>query len=204
MVGGVNPANLPRPRDTRGTTADDPIVVEEEPSSSQHPSIGKRPVRPGPSDPSQLPRPTSEQILGSLLQQKNVFPVVVSLLRLLAPGAPSLASVPPPHPYPQQAPPSHSTSSFWTRSQSPEQAAGTTASPLSASTSAPPLKRRKLNSVPAGAADWDVPYPFQEGQGPENYRLSWERERGKQLLADLVQLVKSAAQKAATKTWYQQ
>ncbi len=204
MVGVVNPANLPRPRDTRGTTADDPIVVEEEPSLPQHPSIGKRPVRPGPSDPSQLPRPTSEQILGSLLQQKNVFPVVVSLLRLLAPGAPSLASVPPPYLYPQQAPPSHSTSSFWTRSQSPEQAAGTTASPLSASTSAPPLKRRKLNSVPAGAADWDVPYPFQEGQGPENYRLTWERERGKQLLADLVQLVKGAAQKAATKTWYQQ
>ncbi len=195
MVGGVNPANLPRPRDTRGTTAEDPIVVEEEPSLPQHPSIGKRPVRPGPSDPSQLPRPTSEQILGSLLQQKNVFPVVVSLLRLLAPGAPSLASVPPTYPYPQQAPPTHSTPSFWSRSQSPEQAAGA---------SAPPLKRRKLNSVPAGAADWDVPYPFQEGQGPENYRITWERERGKQLLADLVQLVKGAAQKAATKTWYQQ
>ncbi|KAI0719262.1 hypothetical protein C8T65DRAFT_636112 [Cerioporus squamosus] len=167
MVGGVNPANLPKPRDTRGTTAEDPIVVEEEPSLPQQPSIGKRPVRPGP-----------EQILGSLLQQKNVFPVVVSLLRLLAPGAPSLASVPPSHPYypyPQQYTPPQTTPSFWTRSQSPEQ-----------------------------AADWDVPYPFQEGQGPENYRTNWERERSKQLLADLVQLVKGAAQKAATKTWYQQ
>ncbi|RPD60063.1 hypothetical protein L226DRAFT_486633, partial [Lentinus tigrinus ALCF2SS1-7] len=208
MVGGVNPANLPKPRDTRGTTAEDPIVVEEEPSLPQQPSIGKRPVWPGQTDPSQLPRPTSEQILGSLLRQKNVFPVVVSLLRLLAPGAPSLASVPPnypyypyPYPYPYQVTPASSAPASWTRSQSPEQASlgGT-----SAGVSAPPLKRRKLNSVPAGAADWDVPYPFEEGQGPENYRMNWERERSKQLLADLVQLVKGAAQKAATKTWYQQ
>ncbi|OBZ72226.1 hypothetical protein A0H81_07941 [Grifola frondosa] len=66
---------------------------------------------------------------------------------------------------------------------------------------APPLKRRKLSSVPAGAADWDVPYPFQAGQGPENYYTNWERERGKQLLADLVQLVQNAAKKAATKAY---
>ena len=203
MVGGVNPAKLPKPRDARGTTAEDPIVVEEEPSLPQQPSIGKRPVRAGPADPSQLPHPTSEQILGSLLQQKNVFPVVVSLLRLLAPGAPSLAAVPPNYPsYPYSSYGSSVASApSWTRSQSPEQTAG--AAP-SAGVSAPPLKRRKLNSVPAGAADWDVPYPFQEGQGPENYRTNWERERSKQLLADLVHLVKGAAQKAATKTWYQQ
>ena len=91
MVGGVNPANLPKMRHARGTTAENPIVVEEEPTLPQQPSIGKRPVRPGPSDPSQLPRPSSEQILGTLLQQKNILPVVVSLLRLLVPGAPSLA-----------------------------------------------------------------------------------------------------------------
>ena len=63
-----------------------------------------RRARLGPSDASQLPRPTSEQILGTLLQQKNIFPVVVvSLLRFLVPGAPSLASESlncPVYPYP--------------------------------------------------------------------------------------------------------
>ncbi|KAI0707373.1 hypothetical protein C8Q76DRAFT_590694, partial [Earliella scabrosa] len=188
MVGGVNPANLSKARHTRGTTAENPIVVDDEPSPQ--PFIGKRPPCSGPSDPSQLPRPTSEQIIGSLLQQKNVLPVVISLLRLLVPGAPSL-SQPFPHPYP----PSQSPSAFSTRSQSPEAAFGN---------SAPPLKRRRLNSVPAGAGDWDVPYPFQDGQGPENYRTNWENDRGKQLLADLVQLVQGAARKAAAKAWTQQ
>ncbi|KAI0749364.1 hypothetical protein C8Q80DRAFT_1055806, partial [Daedaleopsis nitida] len=189
MVGGVNPANLSKQRYTRGTTAQNPIVVEDEP---QQPSIGKRALRSGLSESSQLPRPTSEQILGTLLQQKNVFPVVVSLLRLLVPGAPSLAPTPP-----NLAPLSLL---FDSRSQSPE----SSSSSLSTSLSAPPLKRRRLNSVPAGAGDWDVPYPFQEGQGPEHYRSTWERERGKQVLADLVQLVRGAAHKAAAKAWYQQ
>ncbi|EJF64967.1 hypothetical protein DICSQDRAFT_52824, partial [Dichomitus squalens LYAD-421 SS1] len=213
MVGGVNPANLSKTRYTRGTTAENPIVVEDEPTAQQ-PSIGKRPIRPGPSDPSDLPRPTSEQILGTLLQQKNILPVVISLLRLLVPRAPSLASAPPSHPFytyshaPATAsrPPRSQLPSFGaqtsaqTRSRSPEQ----TSSHHSHGFTAPPPKRRKLNSVPAGAGDWDVPYPFQEGQGPENYRSTWERERGKQLLADLVQLVRGAAQKAATKAWYEQ
>ncbi|TBU48872.1 hypothetical protein BD309DRAFT_853057, partial [Dichomitus squalens] len=214
MVGGVNPANLSKTRYTRGTTAENPIVVEDEPTLAQQPSIGKRPIRPGPSDPSDLPRPTSEQILGTLLQQKNILPVVISLLRLLVPGAPSLASAPPSHPFytyshapatasrspRSQLPSFGAQTSAQTRSRSPEQ----TNSHHSHGFTAPPPKRRKLNSVPAGAGDWDVPYPFQEGQGPENYRSTWERERGKQLLADLVQLVRGAAQKAATKAWYEQ
>ncbi|KAI1797139.1 hypothetical protein LXA43DRAFT_969161 [Ganoderma leucocontextum] len=214
MVGGINPANLAKTHQTRGTTVENPIVVEDEPMLPHQPSIGKRPSRPGPSDPSQLPRPTSEQILGTLLQQKNIFPVVVSLLRLLVPSAPSLASMSPsfpPYPYPHvptpgfQTPYAHAPSSAFrswtqTRSQSPQ----TPDSRQSPSLSVPPLKRRKLNSVPAGAGDWDVPYPFQDGHGPDNYRTNWERERGKRLLADLVQLVQGAAQKAATKAWYQQ
>ncbi|KAM5535953.1 hypothetical protein V8D89_010393 [Ganoderma adspersum] len=215
MVGGVNPANLAKTLQTRGTTAENPIVVEDEPMLAQQPSIGRRPIRPGPSDASQLPRPTSEQILGTLLQQKNIFPVVVSLLRFLVPGAPSLASESPNYPiypYPHATTAAFQTpfsstpwsafqSSTQSRSQSPQHTPDSRQSP---SFSAPPLKRRKLNSVPAGAGDWDVPYPFQDGHGPDNYRTNWERERGKRLLADLVQLVQGAAQKAATKAWYQQ
>ncbi|KAI9060665.1 hypothetical protein FKP32DRAFT_1527206, partial [Trametes sanguinea] len=204
MVGGVNPANLAKVRHTRGATAENPIVVEDEPEIQPQPSIGKRPIHPSPSDPAQLPQPSAEQILATLLKQKNIFPVVVSLLRLLAPGAPSLASVPHgypqyPYPYPYPAPQPQS----FARSQTPSQSSASDSRP-STSSGAPPLKRRKLNSVPAGAADWDVPYPFQEGQGPENYRASWEQARGKQLLKDLVQLVQNAAKKAATKAWYTQ
>ncbi|CDO73726.1 hypothetical protein BN946_scf185015.g54 [Trametes cinnabarina] len=186
MVGGVNPANLARVRHTRGTTAENPIVVEDEPEIQPQPSIGKSPVQPSPLDPSQLPKPTAEQILGTLLKQKNIFPVLVSLLRLLAPGAPSLASVPPgypyyPYPYPYAAPyaPPESRAQPLARSQTPSQSSASDSRP-STSSGAPPLKRRKLNSVPAGAADWDVPYPFQEGQA-----------RGI-----------NAARKAATKAWY--
>ncbi|KAI8980171.1 hypothetical protein BD414DRAFT_383779, partial [Trametes punicea] len=204
MVGGVNPANLSKTRQTRGTTVDNPIVVEEEQEIPPQPSIGKRPTYPSPSDPSQLPRPTSEQILATLLKQKNIFPVVVSLLRLLAPHAPSLAPVPPGYPhysYPYYYP--MPVSQPQSRGQTPSQSSGSESRP-SSSSGAPPLKRRKLNSVPAGAADWDVPYPFEEGQGPENYRAQWEQARGKQLLKDLVQLVQNAARKAATKAWYRQ
>ena len=215
MVGGVNPANLAKTLQTRGTTAENPIVVEDEPTLAQQPFIGRRPTRLGPSDASQLPRPTSEQILGTLLQQKNIFPVVVSLLRFLVPGAPSLTSESlnyPVYPYPHASTTAFQTpfsstpwsafrSSSQSRSQSPQHNTDSRQSP---GFSAPPLKRRKLNSVPAGAGDWDVPYPFQDGHGPDNYRTNWERERGKRLLADLVQLVQGAAQKAATKAWYQQ
>ena len=67
----------------------------------------------------------------------------------------------------------------------------------------PPSKKRKLDRVPAGAADWDVPYPFQEGDGPDEYHKTWERERPKHLIAQLVKLVKMAARKAATKNYLQ-
>ncbi|KAH9960830.1 hypothetical protein BC827DRAFT_1103965, partial [Russula dissimulans] len=63
---------------------------------------------------------------------------------------------------------------------------------------------RRLNSVPAGAADWDVPYPFQQGEGPNQYRLHWEKERLKQLLSQLAVLIKCAKRSAATRTYLQQ
>ncbi|KAH9945454.1 uncharacterized protein BXZ73DRAFT_20271, partial [Epithele typhae] len=195
MVSGVNPANLSKARRTRGTTAQNPIVVEDEPM--RQPFIGRHPTKAGSLDPSSLPRPTSEQILGSLLQQKNVLPVIISLLRLLSPGA--LAGTPsPPSSTPSYTPPGPPPQGSFFRS-APFQGYYPPAN-----VQAPPVKRRKLNNVPAGATDWDVPYPFQEGQGPDNYRTNWERERGKQVLGDLVHLVQSAAQKAAAKDWLQQ
>jgi len=65
----------------------------------------------------------------------------------------------------------------------------------------PVRKKRKLNRVPAGAADWDIPYPFECGEGPKAYRDNWEKERGKQLIAQLVGLIKGAAKKAAIRKY---
>ena len=56
----------------------------------------------------------------------------------------------------------------------------------------PPVKRRKLYCVPAGAADWDVPYPFQEGDGPDGYHKTWEHKRSKELVLQFVKLIKLA------------
>ncbi|KAI0322602.1 hypothetical protein OF83DRAFT_1049099, partial [Amylostereum chailletii] len=55
----------------------------------------------------------------------------------------------------------------------------------------PPIKRRRLHKVPAGAVDWDVPYLFREGGATDGHR-SWQKERMKQLVAQLVKLVKEA------------
>lgn len=67
----------------------------------------------------------------------------------------------------------------------------------------PPTKRRKLNCVPAGAADWDVPYPFQVGEGPQRYHDGWAEDRAKQLVSQLVALIKTASRKAALRNLIQ-
>ncbi|OAX39547.1 hypothetical protein K503DRAFT_689366, partial [Rhizopogon vinicolor AM-OR11-026] len=66
-------------------------------------------------------------------------------------------------------------------------------------TGPPPLKRRKLTSVPAGAVDWDVPYPFPEGEGPESYHATWEQDRARQLIVQLLELIKDAVHGAAAR-----
>lgn len=68
-------------------------------------------------------------------------------------------------------------------------------------TGPPPPKRRKLANVPAGAVDWDVPYPFQKGEGPESYHATWERERARQLIIQLLDLLKGAVQGAAARKY---
>jgi len=63
----------------------------------------------------------------------------------------------------------------------------------------PPPKRRKLSRVPAGAADWDVPFPFPPGEGPPNYQEEWTKERCERLISDFVTLLREGANKAVTR-----
>ncbi|KAF5381956.1 hypothetical protein D9615_004351 [Tricholomella constricta] len=194
LVGGVKPANLSIHRHTRGTNASNPIVVDDE--EEQPPILGRqskfRHPYAKPIDPSLLPTPSTQDVVAMLIGQKDIFPVLESILRLIASGSgpqTSRAATPTPQTSFRKTPQFSSQNSTPTLSSS--------------SLTGPPPKKRKLNRVPAGAADWDVPYPFPPGQGPDSYRTTWERERGKQLISQLVTLIKSAARKAATKIYYQ-
>ena len=178
VVSGLNPSNLSS-RYHKGATSQNPIIVEDE---LDPPLLGKHSTFP--LNSTSLPSPTSEEVVSSLVKQRNIFPVLESLLRLLSgTGAPCAS--------PAAAftcPPDPASSSSGGSGQEPGQAP----------------KRRRLNSVPAGAADWDVPYPFQQGEGPSEYRRHWEKERLKQLLSQLTVLIKGAKRSAATRTYHQQ
>ncbi|KAI0694625.1 hypothetical protein BC835DRAFT_1213209, partial [Cytidiella melzeri] len=192
LVGGVNPANLSVQRHTRGESPNNPIVVEEVPDT---PKIGRWPVHHPGIVPGQLPVPSTQEVLSTLVKQKNLYPVVDALLRLVSNAAGVAHAVPlySYHPY-QYAYPYHYAYpySYSNPYPHPNFQFTTAASPS-------PAKKRKLTDVPAGAADWDVPYPFAAGQGPPGYHSNWGRQRQQQLLEDLVGLVKSASQKAAAK-----
>ncbi|KII90028.1 hypothetical protein PLICRDRAFT_40215 [Plicaturopsis crispa FD-325 SS-3] len=172
LVGGVHPANLSVQRHTRGSNPDNPIVVEEDGNAPRLGYKSRLPVY----DLSRLPVPTNEEIVASLIKQRNIFPVLGSILKLIAAGDASRRP-----PVDQE----RIQQKQWAQSRR---------------SSSPASKRRKLANVPAGAADWDVPYPFPNGEGPDAYRATWERERGKQLIAQLVGLIKSAAEKAAARS----
>ncbi|KAI9439980.1 hypothetical protein H4582DRAFT_2128377 [Lactarius indigo] len=174
LIGGLKPSTLST-RYHKGATSQNPIIIEDE---LDPPLLGKHSTLSLTSTP--LPPPTSEEVVSSLVKQRNIFPVLESLLRLL-----SGTGVPCTSPVATFSCPSDFASS-------------------SSGGSGPALKRRKLNSVPAGAADWDVPYPFQQGEGPSQYRRHWEKERLKQLLSQLVVLIKGARRSAATRTYLQQ
>ncbi|KAH9068399.1 hypothetical protein EDB83DRAFT_2376269 [Lactarius deliciosus] len=174
LIGGLKPSTLST-RYHKGTTSQNPIIVEDEldpPLLGKHSTLSL--------NSTSLPPPASEEVVSSLVKQRNIFPVLESLLRLL-----SGTGVPCTSPVATFSCPTDSASS-------------------SSGGSGPALKRRKLNSVPAGAADWDVPYPFQRGEGPSQYRRHWEKERLKQLLSQLVVLIKGARRSAATRTYLQQ
>jgi hypothetical protein len=54
-----------------------------------------------------------------------------------------------------------------------------------------PIKRRRLQRVPAGAESWTVPFPFPQGEGPQYYRETWEMKRLIVLLGSLLRNLKN-------------
>ena len=175
LISGLDPSTIST-KYHKGTTSQNPIIVEDE---LDPPPLGKGDTYSF--DSSLLPSPPSEEVVSSLVKQKNIFPVLESMLRLLS--GTGVSNMPP-----AVTPFCSSASNF---------------DALNKERGAVP-KRRKLSSVPAGAADWDVPYPFQQGEGPTDYRLRWEKERLKQLLSQLGMVVKGAKRSAAARTYLQQ
>ena len=159
-----------------GATASNPIVLDDD-DNDQSRSIGRRPLADG-TAPS-FPQVRGPDILQTLAQQGSALPLVESLVRLLTGTATTAAAAPPKLP----------GRTGWERASPSEP---------------PPLKRRKLNSVPAGASDWDVPYPFQVGQGPADYQTTWAKERVARLVRELVTLIRDATKKAAVKGFLQE
>ncbi|KAF8349096.1 hypothetical protein F5887DRAFT_1129216 [Amanita rubescens] len=194
LVAGIKPANLSmQPSTSRGSTPTNPIVLDDENKSRRRrtthdaPKLGKGSDSMTPSsdiDPALLPAPTNKEIVATLIGQKDIFPVLQCLLQLIAGQRAEQIAL--------------ANARAKSKSEQP------TPAPVPTGLQAPPLKRRRLSRVPAGAADWDVPYPFQEGEGPQEYRRTWERERGKQLISQLINLIRIAARKAATRKYHQQ
>ena len=227
LVAGIKPANLSMQLNTsRGSTPANPIVLDDGIESrkgrtnakarssvststssvryDEHdaPRLGKGSISMTPSsdiDPALLPAPTNKEIVATLIGQKDIFPVLQSLLRLIAGQRAEQIALANAR---ASSAPTHSSSSHRKRRKAKSEQP--TPAPAPTGLQAPPLKRRRLSRVPAGAADWDVPYPFQEGEGPQEYRRTWERERGKQLISQLINLIRIAARKAATKKYHQQ
>lgn len=54
-----------------------------------------------------------------------------------------------------------------------------------------PIKRRRLQRVPAGAEGWTIPFPFPQGEGPQHYREMWEMKRLIVLLGSLIRNLKN-------------
>jgi hypothetical protein len=133
-----------------------------------------------------------QDVIASLMHQQDVFPIVRSIMKLIAHTKSSSSSAAPPSlSLESPAPPNIPRSSGLTLNQS--------INPVPSSRGPSASKRRKLKNVPAGAEDWDIPFPFSSGEGPEAYRETWEHERGRRLIMQLATLVKAAAQRAATK-----
>ncbi|TFK28123.1 hypothetical protein FA15DRAFT_678546 [Coprinopsis marcescibilis] len=214
LVGGVKPAQLKGK--ARGATPTNPIVVEDEPPQSRNyyshpfaftrhpPQPPKAPPKPKPPpkprkdpmeildtiDTSKVPMPSKKEILSVLVKEKDLLPVLHGLIKLgtgLDRQRPATG-------------PRWSAPELQDLSQRLKGGAAQNVARSARSTpEAPeyPSKKRRLNRVPAGAADWDVPYPFSQGEGPEAYRETWTGHRGRQLIAQMVHLVKIATRKAA-------
>ena len=173
----------------RGSTPTHPIVLDDDqdtPHTAKHTC--------GQLDLDQFdPETLRSKIMDSLTKEKNIFPVLESLIKLLG-GLHLPSANPPPRPFAR--PYGHG---IFNAQPSPVTSVST---PVDSTTipAVPPQKRRKLKHVPAGAADWDVPFPFAAGEGPEAYRDTWEQDRAKQLAIQLLQLVQNAAKRATFQT----
>ncbi|KAJ3734317.1 hypothetical protein DFJ43DRAFT_1064670 [Lentinula guzmanii] len=171
LVGRINPSSLSS-RHFRGSTATNPIVIDDDKHSRQHQSQQFSYDRSMPTPRSQLPidsnlpTPSIQEIVQILIKQREIFSILNDIFKLLQKGNPSSTTI-----------------------------TNSSASP------GPAPKKRKLNKVPAGAVDWDVPYPFHPGEGPHAYSSTWERTRGKQLVSQLVSLIKSASRKASIRKY---
>ncbi|KAL1691052.1 hypothetical protein GGG16DRAFT_54515 [Schizophyllum commune] len=154
-----------------------PIVVED------HPHLDPR-----------LPVPTTAEIVQTLMNTKEVLPLLLRTLLLVArsPHLPTTATSPSGSATPSDRPRRRRIGPSLKDAPPP-----------------PPPKdpsnkgKRKLTKVPAGAQDWDVPFPFQEGEGPEDYQQKWEKQRTRRLIGQLINLIKAAAKKTAVKKYKQ-
>ncbi|KAG5725372.1 hypothetical protein E4T56_gene6773 [Termitomyces sp. T112] len=207
LVGGVKPSNLTMHRQPPGTAASNPIVIQDDERVPRRPFQAS--IQPSSErleklviDPSHLPTPSTQEILSILMGQNDTFIILQSLHKLVAeinrPQTPYQPESSPLMSF-RRTPSSFQPSGFANATQQ----SSFVISNVTVSSTGPPSKKRRLNRVPAGAVDWDVPYPFPEGQGPEYYRTNWVRERGKQLMSQLVTLVKDAVRIAATRKYLQ-
>ncbi|KAJ3840399.1 hypothetical protein F5878DRAFT_70610 [Lentinula raphanica] len=168
LVSGITPSTL-RSRYPRGSTVKNPIVIDDEGRDIRIKCTHDR-SKPTPRYHlpvnSSLPTPSIQEIAQILIKQREIFPVLHDISKLL-----------------QKRPTDHIN-----HRPSP----------------GPVFKKRKLNKVPAGAVDWDVPYPFSPGEGPSAYTSTWEQTREKQLVSQLVSLIKAASRKAAIRKYLEQ
>ncbi|KAL1758606.1 hypothetical protein FB107DRAFT_206751 [Schizophyllum commune] len=154
-----------------------PIIVED------HPHLDPR-----------LPVPTTAEIVQTLMNTKEVLPLLLRTLLLVArsPHLPTAATSPSGSATPSDRPRRRRIGPSLKDAPPP-----------------PPPKdpsnkgKRKLTKVPAGAQDWDVPFPFQEGEGPEDYQQKWEKQRTRRLIGQLINLIKAAAKKTAVRKYKQ-
>ncbi|KAG8770392.1 hypothetical protein FRC16_006362, partial [Serendipita sp. 398] len=125
---------------------------------------------------------TCDAVLQRLAQDPNVMPLLQAIVEYvyrakLIPESPQTSSTTPTPSIGDPPQPSPSMSS-----QVP---AGSMTLPTSVP-QPPPFKRRKLNRIPAGAEDWAIPFPFQEGQKPKQYSETWDSRRMVLLLQSLL------------------
>jgi len=176
LIAGLKPSRLPAVH--CGASPSNPIVLDDRETQipSRPSTIGRSNFRH--LDSSHLPTPSTQEVVDMLIKLKDIFPVLQSILKLLVSGTATGAQG-------QGIPAATTGARGWSSQRR------ISVQPL--------VKRRKLNRVPAGAVDWDVPYPFLDGEGPEAYRQNWTKDRSRQLIAQLIGLVRVALEKATAK-----